>query len=91
MKATFGPLQVSDGTIALMEEPAMAPLPGLVRFCANRIGPLSLLDEGAQRPGMMVLNVRDRISGHAGQVRALDRFLTMPRASRTSGSPAWTR
>ncbi len=35
-----------------------------------------LYEEGAQRRRMMVLSLHDRISGHAGRVRALDRFLT---------------
>jgi peptidoglycan/xylan/chitin deacetylase (PgdA/CDA1 family) len=34
-----------------------------------------LYEEGAQRRRMMVLSLHDRISGHAGRVRALDRFL----------------
>jgi peptidoglycan/xylan/chitin deacetylase (PgdA/CDA1 family) len=35
-----------------------------------------LYEEGAQRRRMMVISLHDRISGHAGRVRALDRFLT---------------
>ena len=35
-----------------------------------------LYDEGATRRRMMVISLHDRISGHAGRVRALDRFLT---------------
>ncbi len=35
-----------------------------------------LLEEGATRRRMMVISLHDRISGHAGRVRALDRFLT---------------
>jgi peptidoglycan/xylan/chitin deacetylase (PgdA/CDA1 family) len=35
-----------------------------------------LYEEGAQRRRMMVFSLHDRISGHAGRVRALDRFLT---------------
>lgn len=35
-----------------------------------------LYDEGARRRRMMVVSLHDRISGHAGRVRALDRFLT---------------
>ncbi len=35
-----------------------------------------LYEEGAQRRRMMVVSLHDRISGHAGRVRALDRFLT---------------
>jgi peptidoglycan/xylan/chitin deacetylase (PgdA/CDA1 family) len=34
-----------------------------------------LYEEGAQRRRMMVVSLHDRISGHAGRVRALDRFL----------------
>src|SRR6266403_1519337 len=34
-----------------------------------------LYEEGAHRRRMMVLSLHDRISGHAGRVRALDRFL----------------
>jgi peptidoglycan/xylan/chitin deacetylase (PgdA/CDA1 family) len=34
-----------------------------------------LLEEGATRRRMMVISLHDRISGHAGRVRALDRFL----------------
>lgn len=35
-----------------------------------------LYEEGATRRRMMVISLHDRISGHAGRVRALDRFLT---------------
>jgi len=35
-----------------------------------------LYDEGTHRRRMMVISLHDRISGHAGRVRALDRFLT---------------
>jgi peptidoglycan/xylan/chitin deacetylase (PgdA/CDA1 family) len=35
-----------------------------------------LYEEGAHRRRMMVLSLHDRISGHAGRVRVLDRFLT---------------
>jgi peptidoglycan/xylan/chitin deacetylase (PgdA/CDA1 family) len=35
-----------------------------------------LYEEGAHRRRMMVISLHDRISGHAGRVRALDRFLT---------------
>src|SRR6202051_362452 len=35
-----------------------------------------LYEEGAQRRRMMVVSLHDRISGHAGRVRVLDRFLT---------------
>jgi peptidoglycan/xylan/chitin deacetylase (PgdA/CDA1 family) len=35
-----------------------------------------LFEEGATRRRMMVISLHDRISGHAGRVRALDRFLT---------------
>jgi peptidoglycan/xylan/chitin deacetylase (PgdA/CDA1 family) len=35
-----------------------------------------LYEEGARRRRMMVISLHDRISGHAGRVRALDRFLT---------------
>ena len=34
-----------------------------------------LYEEGARRRRMMVVSLHDRISGHAGRVRALDRFL----------------
>ena len=34
-----------------------------------------LYEEGAHRRRMMVVSLHDRISGHAGRVRALDRFL----------------
>src|SRR5258707_3127462 len=38
-----------------------------------------LYEEGAHRRRMMVLSLHDRISGHAGRVRALDRFLIYAR------------
>jgi len=34
-----------------------------------------LYEEGAHRRRMMVVSLHDRVSGHAGRVRALDRFL----------------
>lgn len=39
-----------------------------------------LYDEGAQRRRMMNVSLHDRISGHAGRVRVLDRFLTYARS-----------
>ena len=39
-----------------------------------------LYDEGARRRRMIVVSLHDRISGHAGRVRALDRFLTYARS-----------
>jgi peptidoglycan/xylan/chitin deacetylase (PgdA/CDA1 family) len=42
-----------------------------------------LYEEGAHRRRMMVISLHDRISGHAGRVRALDRFLTYAK-SKTS-------
>jgi peptidoglycan/xylan/chitin deacetylase (PgdA/CDA1 family) len=39
-----------------------------------------LYDEGAQRRRMMVVSLHDRISGHAGRVRVLDRFLAYARS-----------
>ena len=39
-----------------------------------------LYEEGAQRRRMMVVSLHDRISGHAGRVRVLDRFLTYARS-----------
>jgi peptidoglycan/xylan/chitin deacetylase (PgdA/CDA1 family) len=36
----------------------------------------SIYEEGAHRRRMMVVSLHDPISGHAGRVRALDRFLT---------------
>jgi len=39
-----------------------------------------LYEEGAQRRRMMVISLHDRISGHAGRVRVLDRFLTHARS-----------
>jgi peptidoglycan/xylan/chitin deacetylase (PgdA/CDA1 family) len=38
-----------------------------------------LYEEGAKRRRMMVVSLHDRISGHAGRVRALDRFLSYAR------------
>jgi peptidoglycan/xylan/chitin deacetylase (PgdA/CDA1 family) len=39
-----------------------------------------LYEEGARRRRMMVVSLHDRISGHAGRVRALDRFLAYAKA-----------
>jgi peptidoglycan/xylan/chitin deacetylase (PgdA/CDA1 family) len=39
-----------------------------------------LYDEGAHRRRMMVVSLHDRISGHAGRVRVLDRFLAYARS-----------
>jgi peptidoglycan/xylan/chitin deacetylase (PgdA/CDA1 family) len=39
-----------------------------------------LYEEGTQRRRMMVTSLHDRISGHAGRIRALDRFLTYARS-----------
>src|SRR6267154_410222 len=39
-----------------------------------------LYEEGANRRRMMVVSLHDRISGHAGRVRSLDRFLTYARS-----------
>jgi peptidoglycan/xylan/chitin deacetylase (PgdA/CDA1 family) len=39
-----------------------------------------LYEEGPHRRRMMVISLHDRISGHAGRVRALDRFLTYARS-----------
>jgi peptidoglycan/xylan/chitin deacetylase (PgdA/CDA1 family) len=39
-----------------------------------------LYEEGAQRRRMMVVSLHDRISGHAGRVRVLDRFLEYARS-----------
>jgi len=39
-----------------------------------------LYEEGAHRRRMMVVSLHDRISGHAGRIRALDRFLTYARS-----------
>jgi peptidoglycan/xylan/chitin deacetylase (PgdA/CDA1 family) len=39
-----------------------------------------LYDEGARRRRMMVVSLHDRIAGHAGRVRALDRFLAYARS-----------
>jgi peptidoglycan/xylan/chitin deacetylase (PgdA/CDA1 family) len=39
-----------------------------------------LYEEGAHRRRMMVVSLHDRISGHAGRVRALDRFLGYARS-----------
>jgi peptidoglycan/xylan/chitin deacetylase (PgdA/CDA1 family) len=41
-----------------------------------------LYEEGARRRRMMVVSLHDRISGHAGRVRALDRFLAYARSKR---------
>jgi peptidoglycan/xylan/chitin deacetylase (PgdA/CDA1 family) len=38
-----------------------------------------LYEEGSHRRRMMVVSLHDRISGHAGRVRMLDRFLTYAR------------
>jgi peptidoglycan/xylan/chitin deacetylase (PgdA/CDA1 family) len=40
-----------------------------------------LYEEGSHRRRMMVVSLHDRISGHAGRVRALDRFLTYARGT----------
>jgi peptidoglycan/xylan/chitin deacetylase (PgdA/CDA1 family) len=47
-----------------------------------------LYEEGLQRRRMMVVSLHDRISGHAGRVRVLDRFLAYAkgREGRVSGS-----
>ena len=39
-----------------------------------------LYEEGVNRRRMMVRSLHDRISGHAGRIRALDRFLTYARS-----------
>ena len=39
-----------------------------------------LYDEGSHRRRMMVVSLHDRISGHAGRVRVLDRFLEYARS-----------
>jgi peptidoglycan/xylan/chitin deacetylase (PgdA/CDA1 family) len=39
-----------------------------------------LYEEGAHRRRMMVVSLHDRISGHAGRVRVLDRFLAYARS-----------
>ena len=39
-----------------------------------------LYEEGAHRRRMMVISLHDRISGHPGRVRVLDRFLTYAKA-----------
>src|ERR1700704_446745 len=39
-----------------------------------------LYEEGARRRRMMVVSLHDRISGHAGRVRVLDRFLEYARS-----------
>ncbi|SDR60803.1 Peptidoglycan/xylan/chitin deacetylase, PgdA/CDA1 family [Rhizobiales bacterium GAS113] len=39
-----------------------------------------LYEEGARRRRMMVVSLHDRISGHAGRVRSLDRFLAYARS-----------
>src|SRR5882724_3305864 len=41
-----------------------------------------LYEEGAHRRRMMVFSLHDRISGHAGRVRVLDRFLTYAKSKR---------
>jgi peptidoglycan/xylan/chitin deacetylase (PgdA/CDA1 family) len=41
-----------------------------------------LYEEGAHRRRMMVTSLHDRISGHAGRVRALDRFLAYAKSKR---------
>jgi peptidoglycan/xylan/chitin deacetylase (PgdA/CDA1 family) len=41
-----------------------------------------LYEEGAHRRRMMVFSLHDRISGHAGRVRVLDRFLTYARSKK---------
>jgi peptidoglycan/xylan/chitin deacetylase (PgdA/CDA1 family) len=41
-----------------------------------------LYEEGAHRRRMMVVSLHDRISGHPGRVRALDRFLTYAKSKR---------
>jgi peptidoglycan/xylan/chitin deacetylase (PgdA/CDA1 family) len=46
-----------------------------------------LYEEGAHRRRMMVISLHDRISGHAGRVRALGRFLTYATSKGMSGSP----
>jgi hypothetical protein len=46
----------------------------LLRLSRKR--PQQLYEEGAHRRRMMVISLHDRISGHAGRVRALDRFLS---------------
>ncbi len=38
-----------------------------------------LYEEGARRRRMMVVSLHDRISGHAGRIRVLDRFLEYAR------------
>ena len=39
-----------------------------------------LYEEGARRRRMMVVSLHDRISGHAGRIRVLDRFLDYARS-----------
>jgi peptidoglycan/xylan/chitin deacetylase (PgdA/CDA1 family) len=39
-----------------------------------------LYEEGARRRRMMVVSLHDRISGHAGRIRVLDRFLEYARS-----------
>src|SRR5258708_30958097 len=39
-----------------------------------------LYEEGEHRRRMMVISLHDRISGHPGRVRVLDRFLTYAKA-----------
>jgi len=48
------------------------------RRCATNS--TQLYEEGAHQRRMMVASLHDRISGHAGRVRALDRFLTYARS-----------
>jgi hypothetical protein len=40
---------------------------------------MQLYEEGAGRRRMMSISLHDRISGHTGRVRVLDRFLTWAR------------
>ncbi len=41
-----------------------------------------LYEEGAHRRRMMVVSLHDRISGHAGRVRVLDRFLAYAKSKK---------
>jgi hypothetical protein len=50
-----------------------------------------LYEEGATRRRMMVISLHDRISGHAGRVRVLDRSLFTRRTSPAYGLHAKTR
>jgi len=63
----------------------------IVSFSLRRLNPAAyeqalrdefdqLYEEGAHQRRMMVASLHDRISGHAGRVRALDRFLTYARS-----------